>query len=369
MTETKGSKAAQEEQAKRLAIAQSGDLSAHLPRAREISRRVYVQLYLQNRRLWARRRYLVEREVKRIKALEEEIKDEENMFRGMNVSRAERMALEKKKDTLRLAKERMNLKIEDDNYMIPQDEFNEQGKIDSKRQQDLLKARYENRKDEFKDFNPEQREWEENRINSATMKVGAADKKKPSDEYEFVFEDQISFIQENILTGNRTSEEISNADLEQKRLAQMTMDEVRKSLPVYPYREGFLQAVRDHQVLVLVGETGSGKTTQIPQYLHESGFTKMGMIACTQPRRVAAMSVAARVADEMGVKLGSQVGYSIRFEDCTSDKTILKYMTDGMLLREFLRQPDLKDYSVVIIDEAHERTLHTDVSTHLCLFS
>lgn len=86
-----------------------------------------------------------------------------------------------------------------------------------------------------------------------------------------------------------------------------------------------------------------------------------GCIGCTQPRRVAAMSVAARVADEMDVRLGQEVGYSIRFEDNTSDKTIIKYMTDGMLLREFLNEPTLEAYSVMIIDEAHERTLHTDV--------
>ncbi|KAI7754434.1 hypothetical protein M8C21_019224, partial [Ambrosia artemisiifolia] len=122
----------------------------------------------------------------------------------------------------------------------------------------------------------------------------------------------------------------------------------------------------DDEVLVIVGETGSGKTTQIPQYLHEAGYTKRGMIGCTQPRRVAAMSVAARVSQEMGVKLGHEVGYSIRFEDCTSDKTVLKYMTDGMLLREFLREPNLASYSqlensVLMVDEAHERTLSTDI--------
>ena len=82
-------------------------------------------------------------------------------------------------------------------------------------------------------------------------------------------------------------------------------------------------------------------------------------VGCTQPRRVAAMSVAARVAEEVGVKLGGEVGYSIRFEDCTSDRTVLKYMTDGMLLREFLNEPDLASYSAIIVDEAHERTLHT----------
>ena len=96
------------------------------------------------------------------------------------------------------------------------------------------------------------------------------------------------------------------------------------------------------------------------------------MVGCTQPRRVAAMSVAARVADEMGTKVGYEVGYSIRFEDCTSDKTVLKYMTDGMLLREFLTEPDLAGYSALIIDEAHERTLSTDILFALvkvrCLF-
>uniref|UniRef100_A0A8C3UBR4 RNA helicase n=1 Tax=Catharus ustulatus TaxID=91951 RepID=A0A8C3UBR4_CATUS len=136
----------------------------------------------------------------------------------------------------------------------------------------------------------------------------------------------------------------------------------RRSLPIFPFRDELVAAVNQHQVLVIEGETGSGKTTQIPQYLHEEGYTRGGMkIGVTQPRRVAAMSVAARVAVEMGTKLGNEVGYSIRFEDCTSERTVLKYMTDGMLLREFLTEPDLASYSVIMIDEAHERTLHTDV--------
>lgn len=123
---------------------------------------------------------------------------------------------------------------------------------------------------------------------------------------------------------------------------KITLD--RALLPVYPFRDELLEAVEKHQALIIVAETGAGKTTQIPQYLHEAGYTNMGMIGCTQPRRVAAMSVAARVAQEMGVKLGNDVGYSIRFEDCTSDKTVIKYMTDGMLLREFLGEPDLASY-------------------------
>ncbi|KAG5458840.1 MAG: hypothetical protein BJ554DRAFT_860, partial [Olpidium bornovanus] len=143
---------------------------------------------------------------------------------------------------------------------------------------------------------------------------------------------------------------------------ELSIQEVRKSLPIHAFRQQLLNAVEEFQVLIIVGETGSGKTTQIPQYLHEAGFTKGGKkVGCTQPRRVAAMSVAARVAEEVGCKLGYDVGYSIRFEDMTSDKTVIKYMTDGMLLREFLTEPDLASYSVLIIDEAHERTLHTDI--------
>ncbi len=112
---------------------------------------------------------------------------------------------------------------------------------------------------------------------------------------------------------------------------------------------------------MVIGETGSGKTTQITQYLAEAGFTACGKIGCTQPRRVAAMSVAKRVAEEFGCRLGQEVGYTIRFEDCTSPETKIKYMTDGMLLRECLIDSDMKQYSVVMLDEAHERTIHTDV--------
>ena len=117
------------------------------------------------------------------------------------------------------------------------------------------------------------------------------------------------------------------------------------------------------QILVFVGETGSGKTTQIPQFIlyDELPHLTSHQIACTQPRRVAAMSVAKRVADELDVKLGEEVGYSIRFEDVTGPKTILKYMTDGMLLREAMSDPSLSNYACIILDEAHERTLATDI--------
>uniref|UniRef100_A0A1A8PYU4 ATP-dependent RNA helicase DHX15 n=2 Tax=Nothobranchius TaxID=28779 RepID=A0A1A8PYU4_9TELE len=138
----------------------------------------------------------------------------------------------------------------------------------------------------------------------------------------------------------------------------------RLQLPVWEYRETFSDILMRNQSFVLVGETGSGKTTQIPQWCVDMVRSMPGpkrAVACTQPRRVAAMSVAQRVADEMDVMLGQEVGYSIRFEDCSSAKTVLKYMTDGMLLREAMNDPLLERYGVIILDEAHERTLATDI--------
>ncbi|OTA53697.1 P-loop containing nucleoside triphosphate hydrolase protein [Hypoxylon sp. EC38] len=137
----------------------------------------------------------------------------------------------------------------------------------------------------------------------------------------------------------------------------------RRNLPVHKQRQEFLDLYHQSQILVLVGETGSGKTTQIPQYVlyDELPPVTRKMVACTQPRRVAAMSVAQRVADELDVTLGEEVGYSIRFEDKTSSKTMLKYMTDGMLLREAMHDHDMSRYSCIILDEAHERTLATDI--------
>ncbi|KAL2809580.1 P-loop containing nucleoside triphosphate hydrolase protein [Aspergillus granulosus] len=141
----------------------------------------------------------------------------------------------------------------------------------------------------------------------------------------------------------------------------MSIKQQRESLPVYKFRDQLLAAVEGNQLLIVVGDTGSGKTTQVTQYLAEAGYANRGIIGCTQPRRVAAMSVAKRVAEEVGCKLGAEVGYTIRFEDCTSPETKIKYMTDGMLQREVLLDPDLKKYSVIMLDEAHERTIATDV--------
>ncbi|KAJ9126636.1 DEAH-box ATP-dependent RNA helicase prp43 [Naganishia onofrii] len=138
----------------------------------------------------------------------------------------------------------------------------------------------------------------------------------------------------------------------------------RKQLPVYQKMKEFYDVYEKNQIVVMEGQTGSGKTTQIPQFVCFNDLPKLKgrMVACTQPRRVAAMSVAKRVADEMDVQLGKEVGYSIRFEDMTEPgTTMLKYMTDGMLLREAMNDPKLERYSTIILDEAHERTLATDI--------
>ncbi|KAF4085921.1 hypothetical protein AMELA_G00100440 [Ameiurus melas] len=140
-----------------------------------------------------------------------------------------------------------------------------------------------------------------------------------------------------------------------------TGDVESKLLPIYQHRHKLIEAVKENQFLVVTGETGSGKTTQLPQYLYQAGLCRDGKIGLTQPRRVAAITVAQRVSQEMGVSLGHQVGYQVRFDDCTTKDTLIKYMTDGCMLREILTDRSLTQYSIVILDEVHERSLNTDI--------
>ncbi|KAG6334332.1 hypothetical protein ID866_4756 [Astraeus odoratus] len=134
----------------------------------------------------------------------------------------------------------------------------------------------------------------------------------------------------------------------------------REQLPIAKGRDALIREIRENDVTILLGETGSGKTTQVPQYVLEAGLAGKGMIAVTQPRRVAATSLAARVAAERGVKMGGLVGYSVRFDEACGAETKIKYVSDGMLVRELLSDPLLSRYSIIILDEAHERTLRTD---------
>ncbi|KAK5575611.1 hypothetical protein RB653_006744 [Dictyostelium firmibasis] len=135
----------------------------------------------------------------------------------------------------------------------------------------------------------------------------------------------------------------------------------KESLPVFSAKDALLKNFKEHPTVIIISETGTGKTTQIPQYLYENGYKDKGIIAITQPRRVAAVSISKRVSQEMGYELGEEVGYCVRFDDKTNEKTKLKYMTDGMLVREAMLDSSLSKYSVIILDEAHERTLNTDV--------
>lgn len=133
-------------------------------------------------------------------------------------------------------------------------------------------------------------------------------------------------------------------------------------LPIARHRDTLLYVIETFPVTIITGQTGSGKTTQIPQFLDQAGWCAEGKtIAITQPRRVAATTVAARVAEEMRCNLGQEVGYSIRFEDMTSSATRIKFLTDGLLLREALVDPLLSRYSVIMVDEAHERSLSSDI--------
>ncbi len=133
-----------------------------------------------------------------------------------------------------------------------------------------------------------------------------------------------------------------------------------EGLPVAARAEEIIRAIRENPVLIVAGETGSGKTTQLPKMLLDAGYGIRGRIACTQPRRVAALSVSRRVAEELGVQWGRQVGAKIRFTDETSDETLIKFVTDGMLLSEVQGDPDLREYDAIVVDEAHERSLNID---------
>ncbi|KAL5146517.1 Pre-mRNA-splicing factor ATP-dependent RNA helicase DEAH1 [Glycine soja] len=313
---------------------------------------------IQSLRKVSRQEYLKKREEKKLEELRDDIEDEQYLFEGVKLSEAEYRELRYKKEIYELVKKRSEEADNANEYRMPE-AYDQEGGVNQEKRFSVAMQRYRDLNAEDK-MNPfaEQEAWEEHQIGKATLKFGSKNKKQVSDDYQYVFEDQIDFIKASVMEGDKFDyEEMEDSHEKSKaKSAFEALQEERKKLPMFPYRDELLEAV-----LVIVGETGSGKTTQIPQYLHEAGYTKRGMIACTQPRRVAAMSVAARVSQEMGVKLGHEVGYSIRFEDCTSEKTILKYMTDGMLLREFLGEPDLASYSVVMVDEAHERTLSTDI--------
>ncbi|HEY3484867.1 MAG TPA: DEAD/DEAH box helicase, partial [Ilumatobacteraceae bacterium] len=166
-------------------------------------------------------------------------------------------------------------------------------------------------------------------------------------------------------TANRSATNDASIATERRRAAldaivtggRLTFPE---QLPITARRDELLAAIRDHQVVVVAGETGSGKSTQLPKLCLALGRGVAGIIGHTQPRRVAARTIAARVAEELGSSVGREVGFSVRFDDRVDDATLLRVMTDGIVLAELQRDRDLRRYDTLIIDEAHERSLNID---------
>src|SRR5947209_5126094 len=161
--------------------------------------------------------------------------------------------------------------------------------------------------------------------------------------------------------GARLAQQLAQARARvERRRASVPAVSHPPALPVSARHDDLLAAIRDHQVVVVAGETGSGKTTQLPKLCLELGRGVRGAIAHTQPRRIAARTVAQRIADELDVPLGGAVGYAVRFDDRGSEDTLVRLVTDGLLLAEIRRDPLLRRYDTVIVDEAHERSLNID---------
>lgn len=307
----------------------------------------------------SRREYIKNRATKQLGILEEDLKDEKTLFSQSELTKAERERLKYQERVLSLTKQQIEAgeRAKVQQYFLP-----------GTREPDFVEV-----DEDEKDTNAEQKRWEREKLTAANIRLDPAgrldDRIDELSDYELL-KDETEFI-ERVKRKDKFEEyQIDSRQLEKETRdrERKAMKDMRRKLPVYEHKEDLLQAISENQIIIVQGETGCGKTTQIPQYLHESGYTKTEMrdgelkiVGCTQPRRVAAMSVAARVSQEVGSKLGHTVGYSIRFEDCTSEGTVIKYMTDGMLLRELLDDPTLSKYSVMIVDEAHERTLHTDI--------
>ncbi|MGH0163487.1 UNVERIFIED_CONTAM: hypothetical protein FKN15_045048 [Acipenser sinensis] len=367
----------------------------------------------------SRRDYLAKREAEKLEDLEAEIVDEEYLFSNQELSAHEREALKYKKTVRDLAKEYKKAgqqeKLEKSNrYYMPEET----------RSKTVPERYVEPESEGGTGWAPrdEQRRWEEEQLGAASLRFGARDAqergKKERERYQLVMEDEemIDFVSMVTMKGTGEKDEKGDSALSEAQKQRLSIQEVRRSLPVFPFRQDLLAAIEEHQVLIIEGETGSGKTTQIPQYLVEEGAAvsviqgaavsviqgaavsviqgaavsviQGAAVSVIQGAAVsviqgAAVSViqgaAVSVIQGAAVSViqgavvtviqgavvtviqGAVVGYSIRFEDCTSERTVLKYMTDGMLLREFMTEPDLASYSVVVIDEAHERTLHTDI--------
>ncbi|MDD6317910.1 MAG: ATP-dependent RNA helicase HrpA [Succinatimonas hippei] len=198
----------------------------------------------------------------------------------------------------------------------------------------------------------------EDEIRAGFLKTGYRDRRNLSmalERLESVPEDKLDDAKNEIALNLAAAQERL-----EKRVANFPKITYPASLPVSSRRDEIVKAIKENQVVIIAGETGSGKTTQIPKMCHEAGFGQYGMIGHTQPRRIAARAVASRIAEELGQDLGQSVGYKVRFSDVTSDECAIKLMTDGILLSETQTDRWLLNYDCIIIDEAHERSLNID---------
>lgn len=349
----------------------------------------------------SRAQYLEKRQAAKLQELSAELAQLE----GQNLSAFQQKEYARKKriyDAIKGVEKAEDLE-EAASYALPEEYMTSEGKIDRKRKHEALHApvTYDSSKETDGRRRRYENQWETDQLRKAQIAgVGEELKLPGSENWEYVFDEKQyvdfedggkdqpnhdgDYEQGTGLVGSKSESKSSENGSDSSKKGTFStnahngpgsasktsknaeIQAVRRSLPVYAYRDEFLEAVAANQVLIVVGETGSGKTTQLPQYLHESGYSKgpegqILRIGCTQPRRVAATSVAARVAEEMDVSVGSEVGYSVRFDDSTGPKTVVKYLTDGMLLREFLTDPELASYGALMIDEAHERTVSTEI--------
>ncbi|KAI4666843.1 uncharacterized protein J4E88_010411 [Alternaria novae-zelandiae] len=309
-------------------------------------------------RLASRQKYLAEREAQQLALLRRQVAEEaeEEQRLGNKLSERERAEFKKNRQTLELAEARNAIDDRTEGmFMIPDSDYSSKHEALTKRHKE---KGYEKSEAEL---------WEEQQTKAVNSQAKVLSKNDSIDNYDFVFDTsmEVTFKLDET-TRVDVDKQMLQRQLDEAEKRAQSIEDVRRSLPVYKYRDELIAAVEQHQVIIVVSETGSGKSTQIPRYILDAGLAEDGMIAVTQPRRVAAMSVASRVAEEYGCKLGNEVGYSIRFEDKTGPKTKIKFATDGILLQEAKTDPLLQSYSCVMIDEAHERSLASDLLLVLC---
>ncbi|KAF1963348.1 P-loop containing nucleoside triphosphate hydrolase protein [Byssothecium circinans] len=302
-------------------------------------------------RLRSRQAYLEKRQELKLAELRKQVQEEAEEERSNpRLSKRELAEFARNRELLKIAEQRLNIDDGREGYILPDSDGSKLEVLTSKKQKDASA------------YKSEVQLWED----EVTARAKGAQVQRPErvneTDYEFVFDQEQAV---------KFTTDVSVLDPDKRRLESMlevaeqkarSIEEVKKSLPIFKYRDQLLEAIADHPALIVVGQTGSGKTTQLVQYLYEAGYCKDGRSICiTQPRRVAAMSTAARVAEEMHVRLGDLVGYQIRFEDKTSPATRIHFLTEGILLRQLIADPTLSAYSCIILDEAHERSTNGDI--------